>query len=527
MQLSRARAALALLGASLAAAGAGQADVGRPSRTLEPIASPEGVEPQPACLTPPPGAPPRSARRVGAYAFEVSHGDTTPEASGAGPPGVLVGASLAAGRFGRGLALDGTSAYLRIEEPGWPTGDYTHAAWVWPRRSDAWRALIEIQTPASRGLEIAVAARGGLEVWSSGSLRLPHAGSLARGEWSHVALTRAGSLVTSFVDGVAQRAGRDGASFDFGKCPALIGVDADSGCSGALNGFFDGVIDELRIYDCALSAEGIRSILQAPLEPSARAAPGPDAPSERAAPGRQRLPARASVPDWDLWLLARLAAWVGRSPGLARFLEQGVAYGALGGVWYAAALFVLWVRGAQPGQEEVRRRVLALALGSAVALASTFLAAAAVSWPPPSAHPELAGLYPESLGVNQNENAFPSQSTAFFAAISAGLYALRRAAGAWAWSGVGLLVALPRMLLGGHYASDVLAGLLLGLAGHGVSARLLAPKLVPWCELAFASGWSDGRRILAEGLAFLWILQVASGFGLVRWIATALESAWR
>jgi hypothetical protein len=199
MPLSRVRAALALLGASLAAAGAGQADVGRPSRALDPISSPRGVEAQPACLTSLPGAPPRRARRVAAYAFEVTHGDTTPEASGAGPPGVLVGAALAAGRFGRGLALDGAGAYLRIEEPGWPTGDYTHAAWVWPRRSDAWRALIELQTPASRGLEIAVAARGGLEVWSSGSLRLPHAGSPAPGEWSHVAPARGLSSRASWM----------------------------------------------------------------------------------------------------------------------------------------------------------------------------------------------------------------------------------------------------------------------------------------------------------------------------------------
>jgi undecaprenyl-diphosphatase len=327
------------------------------------------------------------------------------------------------------------------------------------------------------------------------------------------------------VDGVAQRAGRDGATFDFGKCPALIGVDADSGCSGALNGFFDGILDELRIYDCALSAAGIRSILQVPLDPSARAAPGLDAPAGRAAPG-QRSPA-ARVPQWDLWLLSRLAAWAGQSPGLLRFLEQGVGHGAFGGVWYAAALFAFWVQGAQPGREEVRRRMLTLALGSAGAVALTFLAAAAVSWPPPSAHPALAGLYPESFGVNLNENAFPSQSTAFFAALSAGIYTLRRDVGACAWIGVVLLVALPRVVLGGHYASDVLAGLCVGLAGHALSFRLLAAQVVPRCELAFARGWSDWRRMLAEGLAFLWILQVATAFSLVRWIAGSLENAWR
>lgn len=164
------------------------------------------------------------------------------------------------------MVLNGTNAYVRIDEPSWPRRDYTYAAWVSPRTVSGWHALLEIQTPASRGMEVAIAPGGPIEMWSSGGLRLRSGIRLPTLAWTHVALTRAGALITVFLNGVAQRAGRDGTVFAFGNCPALIGVDADSGCTGRLNGFFSGVIDELRIYDCALSASEIRFVMDAPVD---------------------------------------------------------------------------------------------------------------------------------------------------------------------------------------------------------------------------------------------------------------------
>jgi hypothetical protein len=172
---------------------------------------------------------------------------------------------LATGRFGNGIALNGTDAYVRIDEPGWPTRDYTYAVWVFPRAVIGWRAILEIQTPASRGVELASAPAGRIEVWSSGELRLRNGFRLPALTWTHVALTRVGSLITLFLNGAAQRAGRDGTFLDFENCPALIGVDADLGCTGKLNGFFSGVVDELRIYDCALPASEIARIMDVPV----------------------------------------------------------------------------------------------------------------------------------------------------------------------------------------------------------------------------------------------------------------------
>lgn len=218
------------------------------------------------CVTTRPLVPRPAARLEAAYGFEEVSGDTTPNLLGKSSPATLVNAALTAGRFGKGVELNGTNAYVRIDEPNWPRRDYTYAIWVFPRLVSAWRAILEIQTPTSQGVEFAIAPGGRIEIWSAGNPRLRNGIPLPTLAWSHVAVTRAGSLITVFLNGVAQRAGRDGTVFDFGSCPALIGVDADLGCAAKLSGFFIGVIDELRIYDCALSASDIRLIMDAPVD---------------------------------------------------------------------------------------------------------------------------------------------------------------------------------------------------------------------------------------------------------------------
>ena len=218
------------------------------------------------CVAARPHVPRSTAQIVAAYGFEQINGNKTPDSSGTSHSATLINAVLTTGKFGKGLVLNGTDAYVRIDEPRWPRRDYTYAAWVYPRTVSGWRALLEMQTPESRGVELAIAPGGPVEMWSSGRLRLRNGIPLPAVAWTHVALTRAESLITVFLNGVAQRAGRDSTVLDFGNCPALIGVDADFGCTDKLNGFFSGVIDELQIYDCALSASEIRLIMDVPVD---------------------------------------------------------------------------------------------------------------------------------------------------------------------------------------------------------------------------------------------------------------------
>jgi undecaprenyl-diphosphatase len=222
-----------------------------------------------------------------------------------------------------------------------------------------------------------------------------------------------------------------------------------------------------------------------------------------------------------LWFTAQLAQFLDRYPLFDLSIQSAIYHNVLGGFWYGAALFVFWVRSNRTGQEATRRRILTILLGSLIAILLMLVAQALVVWPPPIHHPSLSGLYPRYIYTNPEGSSFPSQSVTVYASLAAGIYSLHRAAGWFLWAGVVILVALPRMYVGGHYPSDVLAGAILGLAGYAAARYFLESRLVPHLERFF-----EGRtwmRVLAEAVVFTWILQVAVGFRDVVWLKNALQ----
>jgi len=225
--------------------------------------------------------------------------------------------------------------------------------------------------------------------------------------------------------------------------------------------------------------------------------------------------------NFDIWLTAGLAELLGRYPLFDLGVESAIRHNVLGGFWFATSVFVFWMQGAKPGQQEVRRRIFTIIFGSVLGILLTIPAGTAVSWPPPSRYPGLAHLYPRYLAPNLNNNSFPSQSTALYAAVTAGIYTLNKKVGSILWVCVGTLVALPRIYVGGHYPSDVLAGLILGLAGYVSAQYLLEPRLVSNIEQVFEK--RNHLRIVRNVVVFVWILQVAVEFRDIIWLKNSLE----
>ena len=81
------------------------------------------------------------------------------------------------------------------------------------------------------------------------------------GSWHHIASTRSGSTVTTYLNGHAITTGSDGTALSFSTCQLLIGADADASCVGSLGQYFDGLIDDVRIYNYALSPSQIQRIM--------------------------------------------------------------------------------------------------------------------------------------------------------------------------------------------------------------------------------------------------------------------------
>jgi hypothetical protein len=191
------------------------------------------------------------------------------DASGNGYSGTLSGGVgfTAEGRYGSALSFGGTSGYVSVASLSLPTGDYTWAAWVNPDHAGAFQGLLVSRGIAATpgGLELDLDAGGHLLVWSNGSRALRSAAPIPVGTWSHVALSRSGASIALHVDGVPAGSATDGGAHAFAGCPLLIGVDNDSGCTGALNGYFAGRLDEIRIYDRALSTGEIQADMETPL----------------------------------------------------------------------------------------------------------------------------------------------------------------------------------------------------------------------------------------------------------------------
>jgi hypothetical protein len=84
----------------------------------------------------------------------------------------------------------------------------------------------------------------------------------------HIALSRTGGVLRIYINGAADSVtGSDSRTFNFNSCPLLVGVDADSGCTGLLNSYLTGTVDEIRVYNRALSQAEIQSAMNSALIP--------------------------------------------------------------------------------------------------------------------------------------------------------------------------------------------------------------------------------------------------------------------
>jgi membrane-associated phospholipid phosphatase len=234
------------------------------------------------------------------------------------------------------------------------------------------------------------------------------------------------------------------------------------------------------------------------------------------------MPVTARLPtQFDIHSAAVLAGFLGRHPLFDHCVESAIQHHLLGGIPFAACLFYFWVQAERENREDALRRSITILLGSLVAIALALFAGKTASWLPPQRQPGLAHLYPAYLLPDINTNSFPSDSTALFTSIAMGILSLNRAAGVMLLLAVPFLISLPRMYVGGHYPTDVLAGFLIGVAGYAigrlalerpVSARILA--------IGHRPGW---RGVLLETCVFLWILEVAVNFREGVWIVNALQ----
>ena len=101
-------------------------------------------------------------------------------------------------------------------------------------------------------------ASGRLNAFINGPSVINSTTTISTGTWTHVAITRSGSTMRQYINGVQDATtATAGAVLDFGGCPVYVGTDIDVGCSSNTGNYYDGRVDEWRAYNRALSAAEI------------------------------------------------------------------------------------------------------------------------------------------------------------------------------------------------------------------------------------------------------------------------------
>jgi hypothetical protein len=201
-----------------------------------------------------------SSGLIAYYPFNGSAAD----GSGSGNDGSVLGASLIQDRFGKAnsaYGFDGTDDYVRIADSQSLnlTGDLTISAWI--RTTTLYSIIFSnmLETSPHSGYSLRLTSSGALD-FSSGDKILIGQTSVNTGTWKHVAVTLSGTTATSYINGALDISGTVG-------IPTSSSVDQTIGASYTPFYFWNGSLDDIRVYNRALSAPEVQQLFAAP-EPS-------------------------------------------------------------------------------------------------------------------------------------------------------------------------------------------------------------------------------------------------------------------
>ncbi|HET8606476.1 MAG TPA: LamG-like jellyroll fold domain-containing protein, partial [Gaiellaceae bacterium] len=244
------------------------------------------------------GAAPRPAAAgnglVAAYSFDAGAGSTVADASGNGNTGTIANAVWSsAGHSGNALSFNGSNAWVTV--PGTTalqlTKAFTLEAWVKPTAENgAWRAAVIKEDPGRNELDYGLYAStdtgppsGHVLVGSPPDSYLRGTTTPPLGTWTHLAASYDGSTLRVYQNGALQAQKAVSGAIDTSTGPLRIGGD------NVWGEWFAGLIDDVRVYNRALTTTQIQTDMTTPVGGSGGAAPGdttaPTTPTGLAATG--------------------------------------------------------------------------------------------------------------------------------------------------------------------------------------------------------------------------------------------------
>ncbi|HEX5076793.1 MAG TPA: LamG-like jellyroll fold domain-containing protein, partial [Gemmatimonadaceae bacterium] len=192
------------------------------------------------------------------------------DSSSYGSSATLVGAPpFVAGRVGQALSLNGTSQYATVPDANHLdlTSGLTMAAWIRPAgAAAATQDVIKKATLGGiNGYELSLSSAGKVFVRlnqqaSAETFRINSTSSypLNNTAWMHVAATYDGSTIRLYINGTLEGSVAGPAAIATNSLPLTLGAQSDA------TRFYDGLVDDVRLYSRALSAAEITTLATPP-----------------------------------------------------------------------------------------------------------------------------------------------------------------------------------------------------------------------------------------------------------------------
>ena len=208
------------------------------------------------------------------HSYDEGEGSLAADSSGNGHDGEISNPEWADGKFGKALKFggEGSDVFVTVEStPVLNVNECTFMAWV---NADHWNGTRQIVGKSVHGgcsgrTQYGLFSEGGILKlrFETESGRADITTDLpAVGEWVHVGFTNDGSTAKIYVDGEAVAEGAVPGTLNANDDPWRIGQDCER-----LNYVFAGLIDEVRLWNRALSATDIAALKDLPTAVDAQA----------------------------------------------------------------------------------------------------------------------------------------------------------------------------------------------------------------------------------------------------------------
>lgn len=166
-------------------------------------------------------------------------------------------------RQGGGMDFGGTDGYIELPSRVTDTEDFTFAAWVYWKGGAPWQRVLDVGNGLARHMFLTPSQHSGVLQFtlhgSEGDQSLLSKAPLPSHEWTHVAVTLQGNTGKLYVNGQVVASG-DHMKLNPNE---LLATEAYLGKSRfAADPYFNGSLDEVRIYNEALTDSEIKKLAE-------------------------------------------------------------------------------------------------------------------------------------------------------------------------------------------------------------------------------------------------------------------------